>query len=279
MSISLFTLSCQCFTGDTLVSTETGDVRIDEIRPGDKVWTNNVETGEKELQEVKSVKETKTDIIVHVITDDGNEIQTTMFHPFYVKDESKETLGNWVAASSLKKGDELLTEDGKNIKVSEVRVQKLDEEITVYNLEITEVHTYYVAGGVLVHNACADAGGSRKNTGEGGSDFGNYQFKEGVDIDLRGKGTYKDSLDIAFEKTGIPKEDFTVTKWGKDKYGKSFPVEWKAKNGYEVNIDIGHSPSGNAPTVSHIGWQTAGKRGNGGGTRGHIFVDDVPYNR
>ena len=171
MSISLYTLSCQCFTGDTLVSTEDGDVRIDEIRPGDKVWTNNVETGEKELQEVKSVKETKTDIIVHVITDDGNEIQTTMFHPFYVKDESKETLGNWVAASNLKKGDELLTEDGKNIKVSEVRVQKLDEEITVYNLEITEVHTYYVAGGVLVHNACADAdaGGSRKNTGEGGS--------------------------------------------------------------------------------------------------------------
>ena len=94
-----------------------------------------------------------------------------MFHPFYVKDESKETLGNWVAASNLKKGDELLTEDGKNIKVSEVRVQKFDEEITVYNLEITEVHTYYVAGGELVHNACADAdaGGSRKNTGEGGS--------------------------------------------------------------------------------------------------------------
>ena len=168
MSISLYTLSCQCFTGDTLVSTEDGDVRIDEIRPGDKIWTNNVETGEKELQEVKSVKETKTDIIVHVITDDGNEIQTTMFHPFYVKDESKETLGNWVAASNLKKGDEFLTEDRKNIKVSEVRVQKLDEEITVYNLEITEVHTYYVAGGVLVHNACADAdaGGSRKNTGK-----------------------------------------------------------------------------------------------------------------
>ena len=120
---------------------------------------------------------------------------------------------------------------------------------------------------------------SQRFSVKGGSGFGNYQFKEGVDIDSRGKGTYKDALDIAFEKTGIPKEDFTVTKWGKDKYGKSFPVEWKAKNGYEVNIDIGHSPSENAPTVPHIGWQTAGKRGSGGGTRGHIFVDDVPYNR
>ena len=108
-----------------------------------------------------------------------------MFHPFYVKDESKETLGNWVAASNLKKGDELLTEDGKNIKVSEVRVQKLDEEITVYNLEITEVHTYYVAGGVLVHNACADAGGSRKNTGEGGSDYSNLKNSKSVGVGKR----------------------------------------------------------------------------------------------
>ena len=46
-----------------------------------------------------------------------------------------------------------------------------------------------------------------------------------------------------------------------------------------MNIDIGHSPSGEAPTVPHIGWQTGGKRGGGGGVRGHIFVDDVPYNR
>ena len=113
----------------------------------------------------------------------------------------------------------------------------------------------------------------------GGSGFGNYQFKEGVDIDLRGKGTYKDALDIAFDKTGLSKDQFTVTKWGKNEYGKSFPVEWKANNGAEVNIDIGHSPSGEAPTVPHIGWQTGGKRGGSGGVRGHIFVDDVPYNR
>lgn len=46
-----------------------------------------------------------------------------------------------------------------------------------------------------------------------------------------------------------------------------------------MNIDIGHSPLGEAPTVPHIGWQTGGKRGGGGGVRGHIFVDDVPYNR
>ena len=107
------------------------------------------------------------------------------------------------------------------------------------------------------------------------SGFGNYKFKEGIDVDLRGKGTYKD----AFNKTGVSKKDFNVTKWGKDKNGKSFPVEWRANNGAEVSIDLGHSPHGEAPTVPHVGWQTGGKRGNGGALRGHIFVDDVPYNR
>ena len=76
-----------------------------------------------------------------------------MFHPFYVKNE--DGTGQWKAASNLEAGDELLTEDGKKVFVSEVRVEKLEEEITVYNLELDEVHTYYVADGVLVHNMCA----------------------------------------------------------------------------------------------------------------------------
>ena len=58
LAVSVFTLSCQCFTGDTLVSTEDGDRRIDELESGDKVWSYNTETGEKELKEVKDVSVT-----------------------------------------------------------------------------------------------------------------------------------------------------------------------------------------------------------------------------
>ncbi len=153
---------------------------------------------------------------------------------------------------------------GKPITKSQAKT--IVEEVQASESEISKEGT--VVEGII-----------EKAINKNGSEFGNYQFKDGVDIDLRGKGTYKDALDIAFKKIGIPKDDFTITKWGKDKYGKSFPVEWKAKNGYEVNIDIGHSSSSNAPTIPHIGWQTGGKRGSGGGRRGHIFVDDVPYNR
>ena len=34
--------------------------------------------------EVKNVSVSKTDILVHVVTDDGRDIETTMFHPFYI---------------------------------------------------------------------------------------------------------------------------------------------------------------------------------------------------
>ena len=99
-----------------------------------------------------------------------------MFHPFYVKNE--DGTGEWKAASNLKAGDEFLSEDGKKVKVSEVKVEKLAEEITVYNLELDEVHTYYVAGGVLLHNRCAT---DNNSDSKGGStsvlDNANYAQK------------------------------------------------------------------------------------------------------
>ena len=94
-----------------------------------------------------------------------------MFHPFYVKNE--EGTGQWKAASNLETGDELLTEDGKKVFVSEVRVEKLEEEITVYNLELDEVHTYYVALGVLVHNMCATNKNKKENAAGSAGESGN----------------------------------------------------------------------------------------------------------
>ncbi|MDR9796364.1 polymorphic toxin type 47 domain-containing protein [Aeribacillus pallidus] len=86
-----------------------------------------------------------------------------------------------------------------------------------------------------------------------------YKFKEDVDLDFRGTGkTYRDSLNEAFIRAGVPRTEFTVTKWGRYANGKSFPVEWRAKNGAEVNIDIGHTKNG--PDVPHIGYQTGEKR-------------------
>jgi RHS repeat-associated protein len=104
-----------------------------------------------------------------------------------------------------------------------------------------------------------------------------YKLKP-QDEDWRGTGkTHNDALDAAFEKTGLDKNEFEVTEWGRDVNGKSFPTEYRHKSGAEVNIDWAHSKNG--PDAPHVGWQTPGKRGSGGAVRGHIILDGVPYNR
>lgn len=45
----------------------------------------------------------------------------------------------------------------------------------------------------------------------------------------RGAGkSYRDTLDEVFKRTGVPKEQFVITKLGKDKHRKSIPVEYSA---------------------------------------------------
>ena len=173
-AVSVYTLKCQCFTEDTLVSTVDGDRPIGELEAGDKVWAYNTETGENEEKAITAVIVTETDVIVHVKTSDGEDIETTMFHPFYVRHTDQESGGSaydgeWKAASNLLAGDVLQKMDGTTVYVTEVTVEKLPEIINVYNLEIEDLHTYYVADGVLVHNKYSQNDKS-PNVDEGGSE-------------------------------------------------------------------------------------------------------------
>ncbi|HYV44077.1 MAG TPA: polymorphic toxin type 47 domain-containing protein [Myxococcaceae bacterium] len=101
-----------------------------------------------------------------------------------------------------------------------------------------------------------------------------WKLDPAKDLDWRGTGrTVEDGLAEAFRRTGIPREEFEVTKWARTAEGKSFPVEWRAPGGAEVNIDTGHARYG--PGVPHVGYQTPGK----GGSVGHILLDVVRANR
>ena len=136
-----------CFSGDTEVYTSDGLVCIEDVQVGDEVWAYNSETGETELKEVLNVWVKETDEILHVSTSDGETIDTTTNHPFYVEEKG------WVAAGDLEIGDILCTVDGNKIEVTDTELEKLAEPISVYNLEIVDFHTYFVGEyGVLVHN-------------------------------------------------------------------------------------------------------------------------------
>ena len=145
----LFGLTSQCFTGDTLVSTETGLRPIEEIQIGDYLWSEDTETREKELKQVTDVSVTMTNTLVYVTTEDGTIINTTENHPFYVEGKG------WCAAAELEASDICRTKDGKVEVIASAVIEEQEEPVTVYNLTIEDNHTYYVSNKeILVHNKC-----------------------------------------------------------------------------------------------------------------------------
>ena len=80
----------------------------------------------------------------------GKEIETTPEHPFYVDGKG------WTDAQELEVGDLLISTDGQLTPVEDVRFT--GETKPVYNLSITNDHTYFVGDvgwqfSVWVHNA------------------------------------------------------------------------------------------------------------------------------
>jgi hypothetical protein len=136
-----------CFTEETLVLTEDGYKQIKDIQEGYLVYSENVETGEKGLKKVTKVfvREVRKLIYVYV---DGEEINTTDTHPFWVEGKG------WIEAGELKTGDVLRLYTGELKIVEKVEIEVFDKPVKVYNFEVEDWHTYYVTEqGILVHNA------------------------------------------------------------------------------------------------------------------------------
>ncbi|CAH0198674.1 polymorphic toxin-type HINT domain-containing protein [Chryseobacterium sp. Bi04] len=134
-----------CFTEGTLVVAENGNIKIEDIKEGDLVWSYNEETGKKELKRVIALSRNTSSSLVRISVND-TEISCTPEHPFYVR-------GSWIEAKDLTKGMPLTTLDGKISPVESITF--LDEKVKVYNFEVEGNHNYYVSEkGILVHNNC-----------------------------------------------------------------------------------------------------------------------------
>lgn len=134
-----------CFTEGTLVATENGNKKIEDVKEGDFVWSYNEETGKKELKKVVELSHNTSSSLVKISVN-GTEITCTPEHPFYVQ-------GSWIEAKHLTKGMLLTTLDQKNSPIESIKF--LDGKVKVYNFEVKDNHNYYVSEkGVLVHNTC-----------------------------------------------------------------------------------------------------------------------------
>ena len=138
-----------CFVAGTLVKAESGDVPIEQIQVGDLVWAWDEETGDVALKRVVETYPNQSDELIHVFVN-GEEIITTPTHPFY------SPVKGWTEACKLRAGDILVTVNGEYVVVEKIQHEILETPIAVYNFQVEDYHTYFVAtSGVLVHNMCA----------------------------------------------------------------------------------------------------------------------------
>ena len=157
------TTTMKCFVAGTLVLTAKGLAAIESIKAGDMVYTAHEKTLEFGIKPVVETYIRETDKLIH-ITVNGEEIISTVDHPYYVKGKG------FMSAELLWIGAELMDNNGNTLIVEQIFRETLDNEtVKVYNFKVEDYHTYFVGNKyILVHNSkCGGSYSSLKNDKSG----------------------------------------------------------------------------------------------------------------
>ena len=140
-----------CFAAGTPVQTERGDRAIESIVVGDRVWARDVTTGAIGLRSVINTYRTARvpviDLELSVGLVKSEHLAVTRSHLFWVEGPG------WVRAEALGAEPLWSTEGATAARLRGAALGGESELTTVYNLEVSEFHSYFVGHShVLVHN-------------------------------------------------------------------------------------------------------------------------------
>lgn len=206
-----------CFTADMIVCVENGYRFIKEIQNGDDIYTKNAETGETGVRKVYNAVQSEAHTIYHIQLDGKEEIKTTAYHSFFVKEKG------WMNAINLKEGDLLVTMAGEALVTKLFKIRQ-EEPVQVYNFQVEEWESYFVSGmQVYVHNGggCKGDGYKKPISGTGkekATDVPTWAKGNRPKIGESGKQFAKRLCDEHFGKGNYkvgPNSDFNkIKKWG-----------------------------------------------------------------
>lgn len=137
----------QCFVAGTSILMADGTHKpIDKIKAGDEVLSR--EEGSQEIKARKVLQTFSRRVSNRVVLHLGNEqIETTNGHPFYVDGQG------FTRAEDLTRETRIVTRTGARVQLDSIQHEPGD--VTVYNFEVEETHSYFVGHAELwVHNWC-----------------------------------------------------------------------------------------------------------------------------
>ncbi|WP_258028617.1 TIGR04388 family protein, partial [Leptospira inadai] len=188
-----------CFTAGTLIRTKQGLKPIEKIEIGDLVLSLDPKTGDLSYKRVSRLFSKETPLIHRVTYTNGNVINTTWNHPFFIRGKGFTEVRNIssgessVTVASIRNSSRTERSSGIQLGASlaalgsrssssnlatwkdEIRgtvgiakIEEVYEKTKVYNFEVEDNHTYFVGkDGVLVHNdAGCMAGGFATGVGK-----------------------------------------------------------------------------------------------------------------
>ena len=130
--------------GDKLLS-----YKLDDMVPYTKLvdvlsWFSEEDTGEFSESEVSNIWSDKS--LGYIILND--KLHVTYEHLIFTKVDEEYT---WLSAKEIRKGDIVFTDKGEYEEIT--KIEKIKEEVTVYNLRVKSSAMNYFADSYLVHNA------------------------------------------------------------------------------------------------------------------------------
>lgn len=223
-----------CFIAGTMVLTATGLVVIEKIKAGDIVISTNPETLETAEKPVLETYVRQVDKLVH-LTINGEEIVTTVDHPFYVQSRG------FIEAGNLLNGDKLISVNGEDLVIEKFFIEETTEPVDVYNFQVDDYHTYFVGDfAVWVHNA-----GGYERAQKYSNNWSDESLSKTVD------NIAPDSKPV---KTSSGKEIYNNPQTGKqvvyDTDGNYFRIEDTNLTGKRVYTDINGNPIPNNKIVN-----------------------------
>ncbi|MCA9647684.1 MAG: hypothetical protein KC492_43640, partial [Myxococcales bacterium] len=233
-----------CFAAGTIVLTPEGGKAIDEIRPGDLVWSQDEITGDVSAQRVaRTFATTPAQELIELSLkdDDAHEdvIRATREHPFWVAGRG------WSAAASLRIGDKVRQISGRWLRVQ--AASSAPQRETVYNLEVSKTHTYFVGElGAWAHNQCetgggGGAGGTYGQLRRGGARDAHHIIQDAAVRDLPGYSrTAAPAVELPGPSTRVGSPHHAATQAQRGRGGGTYAAERRI--GYRALRPGGYSP-------------------------------------
>lgn len=127
-----------CLAAGTLVDTEQGPRPIEQLQPGNRVWSFDLENQRPLLTTVQTVYHGEAPAVLQITP----TLSATAEHPVFAD-------GEWIPAGNLRQGDIVVGREEPYLLPA--MPQLLNRKTQVFDLAVNEPHNFF-AGGILVHN-------------------------------------------------------------------------------------------------------------------------------